>query len=124
MKEIFLYYGYIKEVTIDANKHPNDQITDLHKLLIENKKHFDIYCNSPYVMSEITIIEGYRSYNIHHYLGEFSNKHFEVMADGSFVEGKYYKSMMSDENLLNNKLADGNDRFSDLLDIVQQSEIK
>lgn len=122
MKEIFLFYGYIDKSTIDANKHPSEQLSDLYEWIGTGQEHYNIYCNSPYILNEITLIEGYTSNGIDHPLGKFSNKHFEVLEDGSIIEGKYYKSMISDDNLLNNKLGESNNRYSDLLDIVQERD--
>jgi len=126
MKQINIYYGYIPESTIDANLHPDKQIEALHKLIKESTDDvIDICCNSPYVLNEIMLIEGYTSMNVPHPEGfELINKHFECLLDGSVVEGKYYKTMVSDENLLNNKLAECNDKYSDMLDLVDLTSIE
>lgn len=123
MINVNLYYGYIKQCTIDANKHPDEQVNDLIDLIKNcTDSELDIFSNSPYVMFRITLLEAYSNKNIPtnqklHGDITISNKHFEVLKDGTVVEGKYYKTMMSDENLLNDKLIECNDLFSDLLDL-------
>lgn len=124
MKEIKLYYGYINQSTIDANKHPDEQRKELLELIRNSQENvIEIYSNSPYVMFYITLIHGFSNKNIpEKYQREFkgiriTNKHFEVLKDGSVVEGEYYKGMMSDDCLLNNKLDETNEWFSDLLDL-------
>lgn len=126
MKNINLYYGYIPQFSIDANLHPNRQIEELYKILLESTTDtIDIYCNSPYVLNEITLIEAHSHKNILHSTGiSISNRHFEYLIDGKIVEGKYYKSMISDENLLNDKLGEANDKFSDLLDLEDKLKEK
>ena len=122
MKKIILYYGYITQFTIDANKHPDEQTKDLYDLIKNSKeKSIIIYCNSPYIINEITVLEGYTHNNVPHPDNiKITNKHFEIMKDGSIVEGKYYESMISDENLLNDRLGESNDRFADMLDLKQK----
>jgi len=122
MKNINVYYGYIPKITINANLHPDSQVEELHRLIIDSKENnIDIYCNSPYILNEIMLLEGYVHNNVPHPKGfEISNKHFEVLVNGNVVEGKYYKSMISDENLLNDKLGEANDRYSDLLDLADK----
>ena len=123
MIQINLYYGYVKENSIDANKHPDEQIEDLITLIKNCKEdELDIYSNSPYIMFRITLLFGYSEKNIPidkrlHGNITITNKHFEVLKDGSIIEGKYYKGMMSDECLLNDKLGETNDLYSDLLDL-------
>lgn len=119
MKHINIYYGYIPVFTIDANSHPDKQIELLHEILSEsNNNIIDIYCNSPYILNEIMLIESYLSNNVPHPKGfEITNKHFEYTSDGQIIEGKYYKTMISDENLLNDKLGESNEKYSDLLDL-------
>jgi len=121
MIHINLYYGYIPKVTIDANLHPDKQIEDLHKMIDETETSLEIYCNSPYVLNEIMLIEGYFHNNVPHPKGfEIINKHFECLMDGNIVEGKYYKTMISDDNLLNNKLGESNDKYSDMLELSDE----
>lgn len=122
MKNINLYYGYISKSTIDVNLHPDEQIKELHKIIeTSDTDEIYIYCNSPYVLNEITLIEGYVHNNVPHPKGfEITNRHFEQLYDGTIIEGKYYKSMISDDNLLNNKLAESNDKYSELLDLSDQ----
>lgn len=121
------YSGYIEKYidkpTIDANKHPDDQIEDLINLLKScgNDK-IDIYCNSPYVMFRLTLLFGYSNKNIpinKRLYGDITitNSHFEIDKNGTITEGKYYKGMMSDECLLNDRLGENNDLFSDLLEL-------
>lgn len=125
MKQVNIYYGYIPVHTIDANLHPDEQLKALYFLLLKNEEVLNIYCNSPYIINEITILEGYVSNNVPHPLGiKISNRHFECLKSGDIIEGKYYKSMISDDNLLNNKLAEGNDKFSDLLELSQELKEK
>lgn len=124
MKKVNLYYGYNPQTTIDANKHPDEQIKDLINILRNGDKVIDIFSNSPYVQFRLTLISAYSEKEIPDdllddmYKGlNISCKHFEIKSDGTVIEGDYYKSMMSDINLLNNKLGENNDLFSDLLDI-------
>lgn len=131
MTNINLYYGYIPHSTLDANKHPDEQVADLIKLLEDSKdlSSIDIYSNSPYIMFRITLLFGYSNKNIpvdKRLHGDISitNRHFEILKDGTIVEGDYYKGMISDDCLLNNRLAESNDLYSDLLeleDALQQS---
>ncbi|MGV8961951.1 MAG: hypothetical protein ACOH2V_01040 [Candidatus Saccharimonadaceae bacterium] len=127
MIHIKLYYGYINMYTIDANKHPDEQVKDLYVLLKQCKEesNLKIYCNSPYILNELVIIEGYTHEHVPHPEGfEVTTKHFEILKDGQIVEGEYYKSMVSDENLLNSKLGETNDRYSDMLELSQELERK
>lgn len=129
---IKLYYGYIQQYvgqsTIDANKHPDEQVEDLVKLIKECKEDtLDIYSNSPYVMFRITLLFGYSNKEIPvdkrlHGDIDITNQHFEILKDGSIVEGAYFKGMMSDECLLDNKLCESNDLYSDLLDLEMEIE--
>lgn len=118
-----LYYGYINHSTIDANKHPDDQVLDLINLIKNcDTDVLNIYSNSPYVMFRITLIFGYSNKNIpveHRLYGDINitNKHFEILKNGDIIEGSYYKGMMDDKCLLNNKLAETNDLFANLLDL-------
>lgn len=131
MTNINLYYGYIPYSTLDANKHPDEQVADLIKLLEDSKElpSIDIYSNSPYIMFRITLLFGYSSKNIPvdkrlHGDINITNRHFEILKDGTIVEGAYYKGMISDDCLLNNKLDESNGLYSDLLDLedaLQQS---
>jgi len=129
-KNINLYYGYIKQYTIDANKHPDEQVEDLINLIRNSKEEtINIYSNSPYVMFRVTVLLGYSNKNIpieKRLLGDITitNKHFEVLKDGSIIEGKYYKGVMSDDCLLNNKLAENNDLYADLLKLEDELKIK
>ena len=126
MKQVNLYYGYINQVTIDANKHPDEQIKDLENHIKNSTEEIiNIYSNSPYVMFNITLMEAYTNGNIPYDKMKFkgvyiTNKHFEVKENGEIIEGKYYKNMISDENLLNNKLAETNDFYSDFLDLKDE----
>lgn len=124
MKEIKLYYGYINKYTIDTNKHPDEQLEDFYNLLRNsNEDTIIIYSNSPYIINEITIVNGYFYNNIPHPEGFLiTNKHFEILQDGTIKEGKYYKGMISDDNLLNNKLAEGNAKYDEILEKVQERE--
>ena len=125
MKQINLYYGCITsdEVTINANLHPDKQIEILHEIIENNDSPINIYCNSPYIINEITLIKGYSDNNVPHPKSfEITNRHFEIKENGEIIEGKYYKSMISDDNLLNNKLAEGNDKYSDMLDLKQEKD--
>jgi hypothetical protein len=123
MIQLNLYYGYISENSIDANKHPDEQINELITLIKNCKENeLNIYSNSPYVMFRITLLFGYSKKNIPvdkklHGDITITNKHFEVLKDGSIIEGKYYKGMMSDECLLNDKLAESNELYSNLLSL-------
>ena len=124
MTNIHLYSGYIPYSTLDANKHPDEQVADLIKLLEDSKEmpSIDIYSNSPYVMFRITLLFGYSNKNIPpdkrlHGDINITNKHFEILKDGSIVEGKYYKGMISDDCMLNNKLDESNGLYADLLDL-------
>ena len=130
MKQINLYYGHINQTTIDANMHPEEQLKYLREFIRNsNTNVVDIYCNSPYVLFDITLMEAYTNKNIAeenkgNYKGiSVTNKHFEVKEDGEIIEGKYYKSMISDENLLNDMLGKSNDNFSDLLDLEDRLNI-
>jgi hypothetical protein len=129
-KEIKIYYGYIETYTIDANKHPDQQRKDLIKLIkTSNDNPIVIFCNSPYVLFYITLIEGYCHKNIpEEYKGEYKGiditvKHFEIRKNGEIIEGKYYKSMISDENLLNDKLNEGNNLYAHLLELEQFNQL-
>lgn len=128
-KHINLYYGYINQHTIDANKHPDEQVGDLINLIKNSQeKTINIYSNSPYIMFRITLLFGYSNKNIPskkrlHGDITITNKHFEILKDGTVVEGKYYKGMMSDKCLLNDKLAETNDLYSDLLDLVKNLKL-
>ena len=124
MKRIVkLYYGHITNFTIDANKHPDVQISDLNTILENSSGDVEIYSNSPYVLFGLTLINSYVNSNIppernpYSNIIAFENKHFQINEDGTITEGLYYKKMMSDENLLNNKLAEFNEKFSDFLDL-------
>ena len=128
MKNINFYYGYIPRNTIDANLHPDKQIEVLHKLIEESTTdEIEICCNSPYVLNEIMLIEGYTHNKVRHPKGfEITARHFECLfdvLDGSPIEGKYYKTMISDENLLNDRLGDANDKYDDLLALVNTEEL-
>ena len=74
-------------------------------------------------MFRITLIEAYSNKNIPEdkkglYRGiSITNRHFEITKDGIIIEGEYYKSMMSDQNLLNDKIGETNTLYSDLLDL-------
>jgi len=139
MKQVNLFYGYSPLIVpeyfrdkssgviwyIDANKHPDEQINDLIKILKNNDEIIEIFSNSPYVHFRLTLISAYSEKEIpddkikdEMYKGlNIKCRHFEIKSDGNVIEGKYYKSMMSDDNLLNNKLAENNELFSELLDI-------
>jgi hypothetical protein len=148
MVNVKLYYGYITTSTIDANKHPNEQLTDLIKLIQETTNgELHIYCNSPYVLNMIRLIQAYTSKSIpfstdikttnQHFedyrvfLGssagggiKTTNQHFEVLKNGDIVEGGYYKAMISDVNLLNDKLGESNDNFIKLLELEDNLKLK
>jgi hypothetical protein len=121
MIQVNLYYGHIKQYTIDANKHPELQKKDLIELLKSAVDIIDIYCNSPYIINNIILIEAYSRIPDEHrgiYKGiSIKNRHFEIKEDGNIVEGEYYKSMISDDNLLNNYIGKTNDEFSDFLEL-------
>ena len=120
-----LYYGYIKENTIDANLHPQEQINALVKILtdasLNDNTIVDIYCNSTYVINNMIVIQAYSMSNIpknkklYQNILPFENKHFEIKENGKILEGQYYKGMISDENLLNDYIGKSNDDFSDFL---------
>ena len=123
MKNIKLYYGYINKFTIDVNLHPDQQIINLEKFIIESEDEtvINIYSNSPYVLFHLTLLEGYKNYNIPHPTGiMITNKHFEVKENGDVIEGKYYDTMISDDNLLNDKLGESNDKYVELLELVDK----
>lgn len=126
MVNVKLYYGYITTSTIDANKHPNEQLTDLIKLIQEtNNGELHIYCNSPYVLNMIRLIQAYTSKSIPFSTDiKTTNQHFEVLKNGDIVEGRYYKAMISDVNLLNDKLGESNDNFIKLLDLEDNLKLK
>lgn len=120
-KKIHLNYGYIPHTTIDCNLHPERQIEELHFLLeSEDSDIIEIYCNSIYVMNEIILIEGYRHNNVPHPKGfKITTKHFEwSLIKDEPIEGKYYQSMISDDNMLNNKIKEANERYSDMLKLT------
>lgn len=126
MQELRIYYGYIKTNTIDANLHPDLQIKALLEYIRKSTDSvIEIYCNSPYVLFNITLIEAYCDKKIAEKNNPYfdisvTNKHYEVLENGDIVEGKYYKNMISDENLLNDKLGEANDNFSKLLELEDE----
>lgn len=124
MKRVNIYYGNIKQFTIDANKHPELQRMDLINIIKNNDtKIIDIYCNSPYVLFYLTLIRCYSESNIpNNERGifkdiEIETKHFEITIDDKTIEGLYYKDMISDKNLLNNYLELTNKEISEFFDI-------
>ena len=130
MKEINIYYGYITP-TFDANQHPEVQRQLLLSLIKTNDSdEIHIYCNSPYVLFYLTIIQAYSNSQIpNEHRGIYKDisikvKHFEVLKSGTVVEGGYYKDMITDENILNDYLGKSNDEYSDFLDLQQKFENK
>lgn len=134
MKTVNLFYGYLPQITIDANLHPEEQINALCDLLIkatqQNLDVVNIYSNSPYIQFNLTLIHAYVNSKIppeknpYHKIFPFENKHFEIKKNGDIIEGEYYKGMMSDKCLLNDYLAKSNDDYSvflNLEDIYPQS---
>lgn len=123
MKTVNVYYGYINQVNIDANLHPDLQIKALINKILEAKDdELNIFCNSPYVLAYITLIEAYTNKKIPaehnpYFNIPIKNRHFEILGDGTVVEGKYYKTMIDDDNLLYNKTREINDAYSKLQEI-------
>ena len=129
MKRINLYYGWLDyTITIDANRHPDYQLNKLLELLrTPDMEVFNIFSNSIYVINELTIIQGFEingipddMRGIYSGIGPFEIKHYEIGENGKAVEGEYYREMISDNNLLNNRIGEGNDRYSNILDMADQ----
>ena len=127
MLKIKLYYGYIDEATLNANKHPEEQQKDLIDLIYEMSfmPEICIYSNSPYVINMLTLLEAYTSKNIPddkklYPCISIQVMHFEINESGAKVEGKYYDGMIDDDNLLNNALDKSNQLYSDLQELEQR----
>ncbi len=125
METISLYYGNIPKVTIDANMHPDKQINNLIQYLKFRRKNKDlsIYSNSIYVINFLTLLQGHAKHSIPHESGiDLTNikvSHFEYIDKNNLIEGKYYEDMISDDNLLNNKIEDSNEAYSKMLELKQ-----
>lgn len=128
MTNVKVYYGYIDEPTLDGNKHPEEQINDLISLIKSSEGEVSIFTNSPYILNEIVLIESYSSSKIpNEERGNYAdlnitNQHFEITKNGEVIEGEYYHTMISDNNMLNMYLSKCNDKFADFLDLCQRAD--
>lgn len=133
MKNLLINIGYYqKELnTIDANLHPDEQYVQLVSFLedrIENGEDIVIYTNSPYIFDKLTILQGYNTHNVpctyFKYVLDHNFMCLEFLIDGTTKIINKYKEMISDENLLNDRLGESNEEFSTILDAVQTREFE
>lgn len=121
MRELNIFVGDIAKATIDANLRPEKQIEELIKYINNLNVGLDykLYTNSPYIINNLTLFQGYQLKGLQEHC-EAKLRHslrIYTLEGTDQIEGKYYKEMISDDNLLNNYLSKSNDQYSDLLDL-------
>jgi hypothetical protein len=126
-----IIYGFFDKATIDANLHPSIQ-EELCLIYLKNNDEHEpllIYTNSIHVLGCIILANAYEKHNIPNDLrGKFKGfavkrvRHFYSKPGGKLVEGKYYKDMVSNDNLLNNLIEQQNKDYGKLLDLVLKLE--
>ena len=128
MKNLEIFIGNIFMPTIDANKHPKEQKERLYAYLTRHHKRecLSIYTNSIYVISALTVLQGYHIHNVKceyfHLPFDWNVRFYEILEDCTRVEIETYKGMISDENMLNNAIGEANEEYDKILEKVQEMD--
>ena len=129
MKTIRFHIGDIKGLPchlLDANKTLEEQKEELIEMIAQGITEFKTY--SPYTTCIMTVL--HRAHEINYPLknNPFGNEEILLeLIEYTGSESKIlpnYKTMMTDDNILNNNIGSLNDDFSDLLDYENVQKIK